>query len=214
MNLRNAKAKVDTFWKSTQSNINSNVVEKNVSRAKLQNFGTGNKTAASVNYQTQHKPTTITVKAVRNENGVQIKRKKCLLLTKVSFFIKFIFLVVLDNKPKSWKSSEEPQLKREESNLSRRSLRVLKAAISNDIKPQIKCVSVKTGLDAIVTVPVSKTKRNTDALHNKSIDSTSEGLKSDLKIISVQSHSSKLLSLVSFEYPVFYFYIFNYIDKS
>ncbi|XP_055919758.1 G2/mitotic-specific cyclin-B [Eupeodes corollae] len=189
LNLKNAKPRVDTNWKkpaqaisnnvqSTAAALKTNSLKSNIvtrsNSVKLVTT-TGLTNAANAKHLPKPQPTTITAKVVKIENNPS--------------YVRYI------NKPKI-ESSAKPQqqtqvgttIRREDSNLSRRSLSKLKAAIKQQtsIKP--------TTVASAQAVAVSSCKSSVVADEKVEEDSSSNKCKSN--VIDVPSHSTKLLDAV------------------
>lgn len=189
INLKNAKAKVETTWKKPTQTIlgnlqpsatiagtkNTNPIKSNVitrSNSIKATATTGLSNAAII--KNLPKPATITAKVVKTENPSHVR---------------YI------NKPKIEATNKQQQvqigsaaIKREDSNLSRRSLSKLKAAIKQQtsVKPTPAVIVSKT--TKIVAAADSSAKK--EAIDNLA------GAKTKPEIIDLRSHSAKLLDAV------------------
>lgn len=182
INLRNAKARVDTYWKkpaqqtavanNIQLNTATNLAKtKVVLRSNSIKAASTESLSSAITKQTLPKPTTITAKVVNIENKVS--------------HVRYI------NKGKVESAKEQkpqvlaPTLKREDSNLSRKSLSKLKVVIKRQQNAQQQAVqSCKTTTEST----------NKEDIQQELTQTHSD--KCEIKIVSVESHSSKLLNLV------------------
>lgn len=189
INLKNAKPRVDTTWKkpgqtilgNLQPTVNAvttkttNAIRSNVVTRSNSIKATGLSNPAILkNLPKPTQPMTITAKVVKTENPSHVR---------------YI------NKPKIEVTSKQQQpqvqvgttaIRREDSNLSRRSLSKLKAAIKQQtsVKPTAAVVpSAKS-----IAAPVSSEK--------KEINEDTAATKSKPDVIEHQSHSAKLLDAV------------------
>ncbi|XP_055837226.1 G2/mitotic-specific cyclin-B [Episyrphus balteatus] len=186
INLKNAKPKVDTNWKkpaqviannlqpaaAKTNSLKSNIVTRSNS-IKSSSVTTGLSNAATLKQLPKpNQATTITAKVVKIENNPS--------------HVRYI------NKPKIEPSTTKQQqqqipvgttIRREDSNLSRRSLSKLKAAIKqqSNIKPTAVAV-----VSSIRSTPAPESDDKKDA----------EDAKCKSNVIDVQSHSAKLLDAV------------------
>lgn len=151
VNLRNTKARVDTYWKKAPIATKPAIkIEARSTTAGLHH--------AKLSEVSALKKTTVAIKAANIESRIAANKAKA-------------------TKPEDIKISSA--IRREDSNLSRRSLTKLKAALSKDNKSKTVAEKAET--------KVKEAKEN---------GQPGEKVQIQLKIVSVQSHSEKLLNEV------------------
>lgn len=193
INLKNAKPRVDTTWKkpaqaiinnlqsaATKPNsIKSNIITRSNSIKSSATTATGLSNAATLKNLPKPQSTTITARIKKIENNPS--------------HVRYI------NKPKVEITTKQQQptqvgtaIRREDSNLSRRSLTKLKAAIKQQTSVKATVTSVPSAAVVSSIKAVAAAESKTSAKESEETSSA----KCKLNLIDVQSHSAKLLDAV------------------